>query len=53
MRVAIALYFYSGSCDYQTISNLFGIGQLTVCNILHAVREVIIEKLLPKIMFAK
>ena len=37
MRVAIALYFYSGACDYRTISNLFGIGRSIVCNILHAV----------------
>ena len=49
MRVAIALYFYSGSCDYRTTSNLFGIGQLTVCIILHAVSEAIVEKLLPKL----
>ena len=50
IRVAIALYFYSGTCDYRTISNLFGIGQSTVCNILHAVSEAIVLKLLPKII---
>ena len=50
MRVAIALYFHSGTCDYQTISNLFVIGRLTVCNILHAVSEAVVEKLLPKII---
>ena len=49
MRVAIALYSYSGSCNYRTTSNLFGIGQLTVCNTLHAVSEAIVEKLLPKL----
>ena len=49
MRLAIALYSYSGSCDYRTTSNLFGIGQLTVCNTLHAVSEAIVEKLLPKL----
>ena len=50
MRVAIALYFYSGACDYQTISSLFGIGRSTVCNILHAVSEAIVGKFLPKII---
>ena len=50
MRVAIAFDFYSGSCDYRATSNLFGIGQLTVCNILHAVSEAIDEKLLPKLI---
>ena len=50
MRVAIALYFYSGTCDYWTISNLFGIGRSTVCNILHAVSEAIVEKLLPNVI---
>ena len=50
MRVAIALYFYSGTCDYRTISNLFGIGQSTGCNILHEVGEAIAKKLLLKIM---
>ena len=49
MRVAIAFDFYSGSCDYRATSNLFGIGQLTVCNTLHAVSEAIVEKLLPKL----
>ena len=48
MRVVIALYFYSGTCDYQTISNLFRIAPSTVCNIVHVVSEVIVEKLLPK-----
>ena len=42
--------FYSGTCDYRAISNLFGIGRSTVCNILHAVSEAIVEKLLPKII---
>ena len=50
MRVAIGLYFYCGTCDYRTISNLFVIGRLTVCNILHAVSEAVVEKLLPKII---
>ena len=44
MRVAIALYFYSGTCDYRTISNLFEIGRSSVCNILYAVSEVFVEK---------
>ena len=43
MRVVIA-YFYSSTCDYQTISNLSAIGRSTVCNILHAVGEEIITK---------
>ena len=51
MRVAIAFDFYSGSCDYRATSNLFGIGQLTVCNILHAVSEAIDENLLPKLIY--
>ena len=50
IRVAISLQFYSGTCDYRTISNLFGIGRTTVCNILHAVSEAIILKLLPNII---
>ena len=50
MRVAIALYFYSGTCDYRTISNLFGIGRSTVCNILHVVSKTIVKRLLPKII---
>ena len=50
MRVAIALYFYSDTCNYRTISSLFGIGRSTVCNILQAVSEGIVEKLLPKII---
>ena len=49
MRIVIALYFYSGTCDYRTITNLW-IGRSTVCNILHAVSEAIVEKLLPKII---
>ena len=48
MRVVIALYFSSGKCDYRTISNLFRIAPSTVCNIVHVVSEVIVEKLLPK-----
>ena len=48
MRVVIALYFCSGTCDYRTISNLFRIAPSAVCNIVHVVSEVIVEKLLPK-----
>ena len=51
MRVAIPLYFYSGTCIlFRTISNLFRIVRSTVCNILHAVNEAIVEKSLPKII---
>ena len=41
MRVAVALCFYSCTCDYCTINKLFGIGQLTGSNILHEVSEVV------------
>ena len=42
--------FYSGTCDYRATSKVFGIGRSTVCNILHAVSEAIVEKFLPKII---
>lgn len=34
-RVAIGLYKLASSAEYRTISNLFGVGKSTVCEILH------------------
>ena len=50
MRVAITLYFFSGTAGYRTISNLFGVGRSTVCTIVQAVSKAIVNILLPKYM---
>ena len=48
MRVAITLYFFSGTAEYRTISNLFGVGRSTVCTIVQSVSKAIVNVLLPK-----
>ena len=47
-RVAVTLYFFSGSSDIRTISNLFGLGRSTVCEIIHLVTNAIVDNLLQK-----
>ena len=50
-KVAVALYFFSGSSDIQTISNLFDLGRSTVCEIIHLVTYAIVDNLLHKYIY--
>ena len=50
MRCTIALYFYSSACDYRTLSNLFGIGRSTICNIVVSVSKALVNVILPKMI---
>ena len=51
VRVAISLYFLSGSNDYRTIANLFGIGRSTVCSIVHDVTKAIVDNLMKRYIY--
>ena len=49
-KVAVTLYFFSGSSDIRTISNLFGLGRSTVCEIIHSANA-IVDNLLHKYIY--
>ena len=46
IKLAATLYYLSGSSDYRTIANLFGLGRSTVCSLVHAVCKQIVRNLL-------
>ena len=47
-RVALTLWRLATNADYRSISQLFGLGRSTVCEIFHECCSVIAEKLLPR-----
>ncbi|XP_047146233.1 putative nuclease HARBI1 [Hydra vulgaris] len=51
IKLAVTLYFLSGSADYRTIGNLFGLGKSTVCTIVHKVCKLFVDNLLKKYIF--
>ncbi|XP_065654502.1 uncharacterized protein LOC136081138 [Hydra vulgaris] len=48
MKLAVTLYFLSGSADYRTIANLFGLGKSTVCTIAHRICKHFVDNLMKK-----
>ena len=48
MKLAVRLYFLSGSADYRTIANLFGLGKSTVCTIVHRICKHFVDNLMKK-----
>ena len=44
-RVAISLWCLATSCEYRTISHLFGIGRSTVCKVVHDTVNAIVKNL--------
>lgn len=46
-RVALTLWRLATNADYRSISQLFGLGRSTVCEIFHECCSIIAEKLLP------
>ncbi|XP_065668041.1 uncharacterized protein LOC136088280 [Hydra vulgaris] len=48
MKLAVTLYFLSGSADYRTIANLFGLGKSTVCTIVHRICKHFVDNLMKK-----
>lgn len=48
MRLGICLYFLCHSTDYRTISNLFGVGRSTACEVTLVVARAIVTQLLKK-----
>ena len=47
-RVAISIWKLSTNIEYRTLSELFGIGRSTVCEIIHDTCQHIVMNLLPK-----
>ena len=47
-RVAITIWTLASSAEYRTVSHLFGIGQSTVCEVVHEICRAIVDHLLPK-----
>ena len=47
-RVAISIWKLSTNLEYRTLSELFGIGRSTVCEIIHDTCQHIVINLLPK-----
>ena len=50
-RVAITLWCLATSCEYRTISHLFGIGRSTVCEVVHNTVNAIVKKLKHQYLF--
>ena len=46
-RVALTLWRLATNADYRSISQLFGLGRSTACEIFHKCCSIIAEKLLP------
>jgi len=49
-RVAITLYRLAGTATYRTVSNLFGVGKSTVCQIVLEVCSCIVEVLFKRLV---
>ena len=49
-RVAITLYRFADTASYRTVSNLFGVGKLTVCQIVLEVCSFIVEVLFKRLV---
>ena len=46
-RVALTLWRLATNADYRSVTQLFGLGRSTVCEVFHECCSVIAEKLLP------
>ena len=50
-RVAITLYYLSGTAELRTIANLFGVSKPFVCNCVKDVCEAVIKKMRSQFLF--
>ena len=50
-RVAITLWTLASPVEYRTVSHLFGVGRLTVCEIVHETCQAIVDHLLHRYIF--
>ena len=48
IKLVVTLYFLSGSADYRTIANLFGLGKSTVCIIVQRICKHFVDNLMKK-----